>query len=54
LSQIKGIGEKIADKLLRAFKSVKRIKEATSEEMEEVIGKSKAALVTEHFKTKDN
>src|SRR5207237_10217138 len=49
LHQIKGIGEKIAAKLLRAFKSVKRIKEAAPQEIEEVVGKSKATLVKEHF-----
>lgn len=50
LHRIKGIGEKIADKLLRHFKSVKRIKEAEHSEIEQVVGKARAGLVTEHFK----
>jgi excinuclease ABC subunit C len=50
LSDIKGIGEKTADELLRHFKSVKRIKEAQLNEIEEIIGKSKAQLVVSHFK----
>ena len=50
LSEIKGIGDKIAEKLLKEFKSVKRIKEATSEELTALIGKAKADLVVEWFK----
>jgi excinuclease ABC subunit C len=49
LSEIKGIGEKTADELLRHFKSVKRIKEATPEELESLIGKAKAKLVLDFF-----
>jgi excinuclease ABC subunit C len=49
LSDIKGIGEATAQELLRHFKSVKRIKEATPEELTAVVGKSKAALVFKHF-----
>lgn len=50
LSEIKGIGETTKDELLRHFKSVKRIKEATIEELTEVIGKHRAALVFGHFR----
>ena len=50
LSEIKGIGEKIAEKLLIEFKSVKRIKEATAEELTALIGKAKSDLVVEWFK----
>ena len=49
LSDINGIGEKAADKLLTHFKSVKQIKEATPAELEAVIGKAKAKIVAEHF-----
>jgi excinuclease ABC subunit C len=45
LSDIKGIGDKLAEKLLREFKSVKRIKEASLEELTALIGKAKAELV---------
>lgn len=52
LSEIKGIGEATADELLRHFKSVKRIKEASHEEIEEVVGKSKAQVIVNYFKEK--
>lgn len=38
LSEIEGVGEKTAEKLLKHFKSVKKIKAATLEELEEVVG----------------
>ena len=47
LSDIKGIGDKMAEKLLKHFKSVRRIKEAPLNELEEVIGKAKAKLVSD-------
>ena len=49
LSDIKGIGETTKDELLRHFKSVKRIKEATVEEIAEVIGGHRASLVFAYF-----
>lgn len=45
LLKIKGIGEVTQQKLLQHFKSVKRIKEASLEEIESVVGKKAAALV---------
>jgi excinuclease ABC subunit C len=50
LSDIKGIGDKLAEKLLREFKSVKRIKEASIEELTTLIGKAKAELVINGLK----
>ncbi len=50
LSDIKGIGDKLAEKLLREFKSVKRIKEASLEELTALIGKAKAELVINGLK----
>lgn len=47
LDQIKGIGDKTKTALLRHFKSVKRIKEASPEELKEIIGESKAKLITD-------
>ena len=47
LDAIKGIGEKTKEALLKKYKSVKRIREAPSAELEELIGKRKAALVAE-------
>lgn len=49
LNEIKGISDKTAEKLLIELKSVKSIKEATLEELEQVIGRSKALLVFNHF-----
>lgn len=47
LDSIKGIGEKMKTLLLKEFKSVKRIKEASMEEVATVIGESKAKIVKE-------
>ena len=49
LTEIKGIGKDTARKLLRQFKSVKKIKTASEEELTAVAGKAKAALVYRHF-----
>ncbi len=54
LAQIKGIGENTATSLLRQFKSLKRIKEATLEELTEIVGNSKATLVYNYFKEMEN
>jgi excinuclease ABC subunit C len=45
LDDIKGIGTKSKDALLQQFKSVKRIKEATEEDLAKIIGEAKAKLV---------
>ena len=47
LDTIKGIGEKTKEALLKKYKSVKRIREAPSAELEELIGKKKATLAAE-------
>ena len=47
LTEIEGIGEKTVEKLLKHFKSVKKLRSADAKEIEEVIGKSKASLVLE-------
>lgn len=47
LDTIKGIGEKSKNALLKEFKSVKRIREATLEKIADIIGESKAKLVFE-------
>lgn len=53
LDEIKGIGEKTKDLLLKEFKSVKRIKEASPEELSNVIGAAKAHLIKDYFSTAD-
>jgi len=45
LETIKGIGKNTADTLLKKYKSVKKIKLLSQQELEETIGKSRAALV---------
>ena len=47
LDTIKGIGEKTKEALLKKYKSVKRIREVQSAELEGLIGKKKATLVAE-------
>jgi len=49
LEKINGIGKNTADTLLKKYKSVNKIKVLSVEEIEETIGKSRAALVYEHF-----
>lgn len=45
IEEIKGIGKNTADKLLRHFKSVKKIKQATLEELAAIVGQKKAEIV---------
>ncbi|QQU03309.1 excinuclease ABC subunit UvrC [Myroides odoratus] len=49
LDEVPGIGEKTKTKLMNHFKSVKRIKEASIEEIESVIGKAKTKVLLEHL-----
>ncbi|MDQ6843681.1 MAG: excinuclease ABC subunit UvrC [Bacteroidota bacterium] len=50
LEMIKGIGKNTADTLLKKFKSVKKIKELSYQELAEVTGTFKATIIAEHFK----
>lgn len=49
LDNITGVGEKTKTTLMNHFKSTKRIKEASQEDLEKVIGKSKGKLVFDFF-----
>ena len=49
LADIKGIGKKTAEKLLLELKSVKGIKEASLEQLAEIVGPAKAQVVYNHF-----
>ncbi|MBU2948516.1 excinuclease ABC subunit UvrC [Zobellia uliginosa] len=49
LESIEGIGEKTAEELLKKFKSVKRIKEASMENLTETVGMSRAKKIYEAF-----
>jgi len=53
LTEIKGIGEKVATKLLVEFKSVNEIKKKSFDELAVVVGKSKANLILEFYKKKE-
>lgn len=53
LTEIEGLGEATAKKLLSAFKSIKRLKETSEEEIAKVVGPAKAKLVVDHFQKKD-
>ena len=49
LEGIEGVGEKTAQQLLKNFKSVKRIKEASVDSLSDVVGMSKAKKIYESF-----
>ncbi len=49
LEAIDGIGEKTASDLLKSFRSVKRVKEASFEDLSRAIGKAKARIVYDRF-----
>lgn len=49
LDNIKGIGEKTKTQLLKKFKSVKRIREATLDELSNEIGQAKAKIIKENL-----
>ena len=52
LDAIKGIGEKTKVVLLRHFKSVKRIREASFDDLKQVVGEAKARVLIEAFQNK--
>ena len=53
LDNITGIGEKTKLALMKEFKSIKRIKEATLEQLEATIGKSKARIIYDYSRKND-
>lgn len=54
LDDIIGIGPKTKEALLHHFRTVKRISEASDDELTAVVGSSKAAILKAHFKEKGN
>lgn len=52
LDDIAGIGEKTAIELLKNFRSVKRVKEASKQELVNVIGNSKAQKIIDYYANK--
>lgn len=53
LDDIKGIGPKSKEALLKAFKTVKKIRESSTEELAAVVGRQKAELVASHFRQEE-
>ena len=53
ISEIKGIGPKSANDLLKHFKSVKAIAKASKEELSKVVGLKRAEIITSHFSAID-
>jgi excinuclease ABC subunit C len=49
LDQIKGIGPKTKEILLKHFESVDKIKSASEEELENLVGSAKTSILTEYF-----
>lgn len=54
LDDIRGIGPKTKEALLHHFRTVKRISEASGDELAAVVGSNKAAILKAHFKEKGN
>lgn len=52
LDDIKGIGPKTKEALIKEFKSVKKIREASLETLTTVVGSAKAAIINEYFNNK--
>ena len=52
LDDIKGIGPKAKEALLSKFKSVKKMKEASLEQLSEVLGPHKAEILSKYFEEK--
>jgi excinuclease ABC subunit C len=50
LDKIKGIGPKTKEILLKHFESVDKIKSATSEELENLVGSAKASVLSGYFR----
>lgn len=54
LAEIKGVGEKTFEQLMKKYKSVKKLKEVSLEELTEVVGKSKAKIIQEQLSLQPN
>lgn len=51
LDNVKGIGKKTKKELLKHFKSLKRAKSATEEELAKVVGNNRASILYNYFRT---
>ncbi len=53
IDDIRGIGPKSKEALLKAFKTMKKIRESSTEELAAVVGRQKAELVASHFRQEE-
>ena len=53
LDDIPGIGPKTKEQLIKAFKTVKKVKEADIEALSEEVGRKKAVIIINYFKNKE-
>ena len=53
MDDIRGIGPKSKEALLKAFKTMKKIHESSTEELAAVVGRQKAELVASHFRQEE-
>jgi excinuclease ABC subunit C len=53
LTSIPGVGEKLKERLLRNFGSLKRVSEATVAELKPFVGQKQAEMIVEHFKERN-
>lgn len=53
IDDIRGIGPKSKEALLKAFKTAKKIRESSTEELAAVVGRQKAELVASHFRQEE-
>ncbi len=54
LTQIKGIGEKTYEELIKAFKSIQGVRDADFESVVNVVGNAKAIIIRDYFAEKDD
>lgn len=52
LDDLKGIGKNTQELLIKHFKSIKRIQNASLDDIEKIIGKQRASIVYDHFNKK--
>ena len=53
MDDIRGIGPKSKEALLKAFKTMKKIRDSSTEELAAVVGRQKAELVASHFRQEE-
>ena len=54
LEEIDGIGKATADLLLKEFRSIKNINQASKEQLKNLIGEAKSAIILTYFRGKNN